>query len=71
MGVVWAEFVTTSIILGYHIKEIGLWKAWEGVTMLKGPRENTDVHTYIENCTKLYTPRMRTAPLIRTLCMVP
>ena len=27
---------------GYHIKEIGLWKAW-GAVMLKGPGENTDI----------------------------
>ena len=30
MGVVWAEFVTTLIFFCYHIKEIGLWKAWGG-----------------------------------------
>ena len=27
---------------GYHIKEIGLWKAW-GAAMLKGPGESTGV----------------------------
>ncbi len=36
MGVVWAEFVTTSIILVVHIKEIWILKAW-GTAMLKGP----------------------------------
>ena len=26
----WAEFVTTSVILGYHIKEVWILKAWGG-----------------------------------------
>ena len=26
---------------GYHMKEIWLLKAWEGVTVLKGPEEST------------------------------
>ena len=27
----------------YHIKEIGLWKAWGGGAMLKGPGENSGI----------------------------
>ena len=43
---VWAEFVTTSIILfGCHIKEIRLLRHGGGAAMLKGPGENTDKYS--------------------------
>ena len=41
VGVAWAVFVTTSVILVTTSKKYG-YRRHGGAAMLKGPRENTD-----------------------------